>query len=235
MHGFSSSPQQSLAIIRPLAEAGFIVPAPPLCRPQRPRRLQRQPVQGRLRSHHPDPRPQHSRRPAGRPRQHSARRRCLRPLDGRHDHPRPAHVMARRTDHRRDPHVLRGHGRPEPGGPREGPVHARRPGRDVPDLLRPPGVPGTARRQGVPYLPRRRPQQLLRRLPDRQHVRGLDAVESVQRHRGPRPPSRRRHLQHDHLGIRPALRSNHARPGCVAVVIAAHPGGSGCVAAHGRP
>ncbi|MET9685593.1 alpha/beta hydrolase family protein [Streptomyces coeruleorubidus] len=28
MHGFSSSPQKSLAIIRPLAEAGFIVPAP---------------------------------------------------------------------------------------------------------------------------------------------------------------------------------------------------------------
>ncbi|MDX2675064.1 poly(ethylene terephthalate) hydrolase family protein [Streptomyces sp. NY05-11A] len=28
MHGFSSRPQKSLAIIRPLAEAGFIVPAP---------------------------------------------------------------------------------------------------------------------------------------------------------------------------------------------------------------
>lgn len=28
MHGFSSSPQKSLAIIRPLAEAGFVVPAP---------------------------------------------------------------------------------------------------------------------------------------------------------------------------------------------------------------
>lgn len=27
-HGFSSSPQKSLAIIRPLTEAGFIVPAP---------------------------------------------------------------------------------------------------------------------------------------------------------------------------------------------------------------
>ncbi|WNM31923.1 twin-arginine translocation signal domain-containing protein [Streptomyces sp. Li-HN-5-11] len=28
MHGYSSSPQKSLAIIRPLAEAGFVVPAP---------------------------------------------------------------------------------------------------------------------------------------------------------------------------------------------------------------
>lgn len=28
MHGFSSSPQNSLAVIRPLAEAGFVVPAP---------------------------------------------------------------------------------------------------------------------------------------------------------------------------------------------------------------
>ncbi|MDW8803587.1 hypothetical protein P1P68_01850 [Streptomyces scabiei] len=58
-----------------------------------------------------------------------------------------------------------------------------------------------------------RPQQLLRRLPGRRHVRGLDAVESVRRHRGPRPRSRRRHLQHDHPGIRPDLRSNHERPG----------------------
>ncbi|GGT93048.1 MULTISPECIES: alpha/beta hydrolase family protein [Streptomyces] len=32
MHGFSSSPQNSLAIIRPLAEAGFVVPAPHFAR-----------------------------------------------------------------------------------------------------------------------------------------------------------------------------------------------------------
>ncbi|MEU0246439.1 hypothetical protein ABZ192_19285 [Streptomyces sp. NPDC006235] len=40
------------------------------------------------------------------------------------------------------------------------------------------------------------------------------AVEPLRRHRGPRPPSRRRHFLHHHLGIPPELRSNHARPGC---------------------
>lgn len=220
MHGFSSSPQNSLAVIRPLAEAGFIVPAPHFAN------LSGQDVHNGNQSKDVseiitrtlalstagDPLAGHintavgvgvSGHSMGGMTTHGLLTACSRPGRTRGSPPRsPCPVWTWATRARRS-------------APR--PSSSTATGTERADLLRSSGVWGTARRQGVPHLPRRRPQQLFRRLPDHQHVRGLDAVEPLRRHRGPRPPSRRRHFLHHHLGIPPELRSNHARPGCARV------------------
>ena len=109
-HGLTGTPQGSLGVIRPLAAAGFIVPAASLPKVGLGDTYNGEPAPGQLRNHHPDAGPEHQQRPVGRPHRHNRRRRHVRPLHGRHDHPRDAHRLPRLPDQGSGPHVLHRHG-----------------------------------------------------------------------------------------------------------------------------